>query len=412
MPRHATHAAPRNTSCRVPGLPATMQAVLTRGPSPRGVSDGDWSFYVTDDAPTPPCPEADEVQVLVRGSSVNPSDWYEALQRSAHEQFDGAPGLGQDLSGVVVAVGSSCDGSRLRVGDEVWGMTSSGLGDFRREQNSYAQFANTYCWAVARRPPTARDSLEELGVLGNAGSTAMQALRDSGAPWPASRNVTVVVTSGSGGTGVFAVQQARALGAARVATAASPRHFALLRSLGASLVVDYRVGRGLWDVLPPRSVDVVFDNYGAEGTAALAAPALRGGGVYISMAVGHFSPWQARGVGVGILPPLAALGAALPPPPGTRTRDDVTLRAIGDRAAHAPDVLRRMDVLVAAGALRAVVGSRYGLSQLAAAFAESIGGGGGGGGKIGISVPLPRGWSPHGSPAAAIEGWPPTASLR
>ena len=404
MPKHATHAFARNTSCRVPGLPATMQAVLTHGPSPLGVSDGVWNFRLADDAPVPPCPEDDEVQVLVRGSSVNPSDWYEALQRGAHERFEGSPGLGQDLSGFVVAVGEDCR-QLLRVGDEIWGMTSSGLGDFRREQNSYAQFANAYCWSVARRPAAARDSLEDLGVLGTAGSTAMQAMLDSGAPWPASRNVTVVVTSGSGGTGIFAVQLARALGAARVVAAASPRHFALLRAQGASLVVDYHVGRGLWDVLPPRSVDVVFDNFGADCTAALAEPALRSGGVYISMAVGHFGPWQAGGVGVGILPPLAALGAA---PPGMR--DDVELRAISDREAHAPDVLRRMDELVAAGTLRTVIGSRYGLSQLASAFAESVGGrgGGGGGGKIGISVPLPCGWSP----AAAIEGWPSTASLQ
>lgn len=198
-------------------LPQKMQAVLAAGPSPGGL-EGDWNVYWTPDAPLPPCPYEDEVQVMVSGSSVNPADWYEARTRGGAQHFTRDPGLGNDLSGIVVAVGSAC-ASKLSIGDEVWGVTSSAQGDFRRrQQNGYAQFANTYCKLVTKVPregAAASLSLADLGTMGLAGSTSMTAMLDAGAPWAASDNVTVVVTSGAGGTGVYAIQEALGLGAAR-----------------------------------------------------------------------------------------------------------------------------------------------------------------------------------------------------
>ena len=55
-------------------------------------------------------------------------------------------------------------------------------------------------------------------------------------------NLTVVVTSGTGGTGYLGVQLAKAMGAARVVTATSgAANIALARALGADVVVDYKV---------------------------------------------------------------------------------------------------------------------------------------------------------------------------
>ena len=202
-------------------LPQKMQAVLAAGPSPGGLED-EWNLYWTPDAPLPPCPYDDEVQVMVAGSSVNPADWYEARTRGGAQQFAADPGLGNDLSGIVVAVGRGC-ASKLSIGDEVWGVTSSAQGDFRRrQQNGYAQFANTYCKLVTKVPregaAAASLNLADLGTMGLAGSTSMTAMRDAGAPWAPSDNVTVVVTSGAGGTGVYAIQEALGLGAARGAS--------------------------------------------------------------------------------------------------------------------------------------------------------------------------------------------------
>merc|ERR1712232_910450 len=100
----------------------------------------------------------------------------------------------------------------------------------------------------------------------------------AGAPWKEKRNLTVVVTSGAGGTGFPAIQLAKHYGATRIVTAASPSNFELLKSLGATDVFDYHKTT-IWKELEDNSVDFVYDNYGAAGTADLAMPSLRSGGV-------------------------------------------------------------------------------------------------------------------------------------
>ena len=95
-----------------------------------------------------------------------------------------------------------------------------------------------------------------------AAGTSYIELLNLDAPWSPEDNLTLVVTSGAGGTGVMAVQEALALGAKHVITAASPNHAEQLRALGAERVVDYHNHRTMYDALPDDSVDLVFDNYG------------------------------------------------------------------------------------------------------------------------------------------------------
>lgn len=92
--------------------------------------------------------------------------------------------------------------------------------------------------------------------------------------------MTVVITSGSGGTGLAAIQLAKALGASRIITASSPSKFALLRSLGATDVIDYHAGT-IWEAVSENSVDLVYDNFGKNGTADSAMRALRTHGFFI-----------------------------------------------------------------------------------------------------------------------------------
>ena len=373
------------STCSVPGLPATMQAILARGPSPLGVSRGIWNIYWTKDALLPPCPYEDEIQVQVRGSSVNPADWYEAQTRGAAQAFDHDPGLGDDVSGVVVAVGRACAAQGFRVGDEVWGVTASATGDFRsREQNAYAQFANVFCKLVGKRSPGAPVSLEDLGTIGLAGGTSIGAMLDAGAPWRPEDNVTLAVASGSGGTGTFAIQGALGLGAARVFAAASADHFATIRSLGAT-PVDYHT-TSLWDALPPSSVDVVWDNLGAAGTAQAAARALKRNGLYLTLAVGHFASWQAAGTGIGT-PTLPADGVLVVDGKPIVARSP----SVRDEATDSVRIVALMNRLIDAGLMRPVVGKRYPLCDVAAALDESVNGHAAG--KIAIDVPPVEGWS-------------------
>ena len=67
----------------------------------------------------------------------------------------------------------------------------------------------------------------------------------------------------------------------QVITAASPANTALLKSLGADVVVDYHQ-HPIFDILENNTVDVVYDNYGSPGTADKAMPCLKPGGTHTS----------------------------------------------------------------------------------------------------------------------------------
>lgn len=165
-------------------------------------------------------------------------------------------------------------------------------------------------------------------------------------------------------------------------TAASPDHADKLYDLGASLVLDYHRA-SLWDVLPADSVHLVWDNYGADGTATLALPSLRAGGYYLSMAVGHFAPWQAGGsaastINLPTLPPVSKPG--------------VTASGLSQRSASIEEGLELMNTLMVDGKLKPIVGARFPLTDVPGAFAQSINGHTQG--KIAIEVPRVEGWSP------------------
>ena len=98
--------------------------------------------------------------------------------------------------------------------------------------------------------------------------------------------MTVVVTSGTGGTGTVGVQLAKALGATKVVTTAGDANgVALMKQLGADLVVNYH-DADLFDVLGPDSVDIIVDNFGYDANAAVNV--LRDGGSFVSLT--HRSP--------------------------------------------------------------------------------------------------------------------------
>ena len=77
------------------------------------------------------------------------------------------------------------------------------------------------------------------------------------------------------------MQLAKALGAGTVITSTSgAANIQFAESLGADRVFDYKV-LDIFDpgALPDNSVDVVYDNYGAAGTADKAMSKIKPGGV-------------------------------------------------------------------------------------------------------------------------------------
>ncbi len=88
----------------------------------------------------------------------------------------------------------------------------------------------------------------------------------------------VFIQAGSGGVGTFAIQLAKHLGA-KVATTTSSGNVALVKGLGADVVVDYKT-EDFGDVL--RDYDVVLNSQ--DGTTLdKSLPVLKGGGQIISI---------------------------------------------------------------------------------------------------------------------------------
>ena len=131
-------------------------------------------------------------------------------------------------------------------------------------------------------------SFEEAATLPCAAVTAWMALtRD--------RHVTAgdtVLTQGSGGVSVFALQFARILGARVIATTSSPEKAERLKALGASDVINYRETPD-WDeqvrrLTDGRGVDCVVE-IGGPGTIAMSLRASAVGG-HISLIGSSLSP--------------------------------------------------------------------------------------------------------------------------
>ncbi|UFN42958.1 NADP-dependent oxidoreductase [Nocardioides okcheonensis] len=181
--------------------------------------------------PDPPV-GPDTVLVRVRATSVNPVDWKVRegyLQGAFPHHLPIIPGW--DVAGVVEAVGPAVR-TGLRVGDEVWGYV-------RRDDvhaGTAAELVPAPERTVALKPEGL--SFEEAASVPLAGLTAYQALTEALEVGPGDR---VLVHAASGGVGQLAVQIAVALGAEVIGTA-SARHHDLVRSLGASVLLDHTAG--------------------------------------------------------------------------------------------------------------------------------------------------------------------------
>ncbi|MET8154512.1 NAD(P)-dependent alcohol dehydrogenase [Actinoplanes sp. NPDC049668] len=219
-----------------------------------------------------PAADGDRLLVRVRAAAVNAYDWH---------VMRGDPGLarlsvglrrpktrirGRDFAGLVEAVGPAV--TRFRPGDEVFG-------DLGPADGAFAEYVSVAEDLVAARPPGLTP--EHAAAIPLAGVTALQGLRGLA---PGQR---ILINGASGGVGTFAVQLAKAAGA-EVTGVCGTRNVALVRSLGADHVVDYR---GDDAFAAGRRYDVVFDLVGnrslSEYRRAL-TPAgtliLSGGGVY------------------------------------------------------------------------------------------------------------------------------------
>lgn len=204
----------------------------------------------------PPEVGPDDVLVRVAAVGLNPYDWHMVRGDPLVARLMGGMGLrkpsarvaGVDAAGEVTAVGPNV--RELRPGDVVLGFCAGALAEYARAK------------ADEVVPKPARLSVEQAAAVPMASLTALQGLRDVGG---VRAGHLVLINGAAGGVGSFAVQIARALGA-EVTGVCSTANVELVRSIGATHVVDYTAE----DFTDARArYDVILDNVGNRPLARL-----------------------------------------------------------------------------------------------------------------------------------------------
>lgn len=173
-----------------------------------------------------PTPKDDEVLIRVRAAGLNALNYYMIRGTLIARPFFGLrrpkePRVGADVAGVVEAVGANV--RTFKPSDEVFGVARGAL----------AEFACAPSNKIALKPVNA--SFDQAAAIPVAAITALQGLRDRA---HLQRGQKVLINGAAGGIGTYAVQIAKWMGA-DVTGVCSTRNLEMVRSLGASHVIDY-----------------------------------------------------------------------------------------------------------------------------------------------------------------------------
>ena len=286
-----------------------------------------------------PAPKDGEVLIQIKAASVNAYDWH--LLRAKPFFTRGLSGLfkpknnilGADVSGIVEAVGS--DVIKLKVGDEVFGcLESCGKGGLA--VGGFAEYVCAKEAVLATKSPAL--SFEEAAALPMASVTALQGLKQAGT----AQGQSVLINGASGGVGVFAVQIAKAIGAA-VTGVCSTGSVEFVRSLGADTVIDYQNEAAVTD---DKQYDIVID-VAATLSVNDYRRAMKNGGrcVIIGFStLGHMLGYSFAG-----------------------KKDGKTIKLCMANNKDG-EVLLEINKLVEAGKLKVAIDSRYGLDETAEAL--------------------------------------------
>lgn len=294
-----------------------------------------------DDAPVPAC-GAGDLQVRVIAAGVNPIDWKMRSGAMAEHMPKSLPmTLGSDAAGVVTALGGGVSGFEL--GDEVCFYAEFARG------GTYAEYVAVEASQVAKKPRTV--SFATAAAMPMAGQAAWTALIETA---KVERGMRVLIHGGAGALGTTAVQLAKEHGA-HVTVTASGDGLALVKSLGADELIDYRTHR--FEQIA-RDMDIVLDTLGGA-TQEASWSTLRQGGILVA--------------------------TAMPPPPERAAASGVRAAFVFTPPRGA--VLAQLAERVDDGRLRIVVGQEFALAD--AALAHRLGEAGKARGKMVLHVSAP-----------------------
>ena len=176
-----------------------------------------------------PVPRAGDGQVLVKvaATSINLSDWEGLTGSPGYSRLGGLraprrPILGSDIAGWVEAVGAGV--TRFRPGDEVYG-------DNLQLKGGFAEYAVAPASVLAAKPDGL--TFAEASSLPQAAAISLQGTAR------AAPGLRLLINGAGGGSGAFAIQLAKRLGA-HVTGVDNGGKLDFMRSLGADEVIDYR----------------------------------------------------------------------------------------------------------------------------------------------------------------------------
>jgi len=219
-------------------VPTSMHAVRIHKP---GGSDA-----LTDDVIAVPDVAADQVLVKVAYSGVNFIDTY---QRSGLYKLPMPAILGREASGVVVKVGSSVQ--NLKVGSRV----------AVQGEATYAEYSVQPAARVIPVPDAT--SLADAAASLLQGMTAHYLVNDT---FKVKQGDNVLIHAGAGGTGQLLIQMCKTKGARVLVTVGSKDKEAIVRALGADVVINYSsedFEAAVKKATDGKGVSVVYDGVGA-----------------------------------------------------------------------------------------------------------------------------------------------------
>lgn len=295
-----------------------------------------------------PVPGPDDVLVEVEAAGLNPLD--SKIRDGAFKPilpYKPPLVLGHEFAGTVVAIGANV--RRVKVGDAIYARPRDG------QIGAFAERITVKEADLAPKP--ANLSITEAASIPLVGLTAWQVLIERAQIKPGQK---VLIHAGSGGVGTFAIQLAKHLGAT-VATTASAANIAMVKELGADVVIDYRSQKFEEEL---SGYDVVLNSLDAT-TLEKSLKVLKPGGKLISIS-GPPDPafTQAQGLNVVLRLVLRLLSA------GIRRK---AKRAGVDYSflfMHADgEQLSRITKLIEEGVIRPVVDRVFSFEKLNDAFA-------------------------------------------
>jgi NADPH2:quinone reductase len=281
-------------------------------------------------------------QVLLRQSAIG-LNYIDIYHRDGTYPVQLPGGLGLESAGEVIAVGEGVHG--FRPGDRA--------ATFGPERTAYASARLVSAASLFKLPPTIDDETAAAALL-KACTVEMLVERCAKveAGWP------VLVHAAAGGVGLILVQWLKAIGASVIGTVSTEAKAHAAREAGADHVLMYKsddVAAHVRDIADGQGVPVTFDGIGmATWDVSLKATARRGLIVSYGNAGGPVT-----GVNLGV---LAQHGSQFVTRP---TLFDYYLHA-GERAAGAERVFE----MIESGAVKIMVGQRYGLQDAARAHAD------------------------------------------